>query len=93
MARIIIALDSKALFWNVKRESISGHTSTVNIPLKQGKTIKEEFESIKLIRQPEDTKKQKIIKACKIEKEGSKCENMFIFSKFAVNGVKISSDK
>lgn len=94
MGKIILPIDTKSLYFNIKNDNFSGHTPTVASPLK--KVFKNfKLENILLIKSNEvdiTNKKDLIELLIKHSKTKVIIKNLFIFDKLSVNGNMLDVD-
>lgn len=94
MQKIILPIDTKSLYYNIKNDNASGHTATVATPIKQGNSINEQLNQIYKIPNQVDfqSKPDLINQLVKNSKSQIIITNTFIFNKISVNGNMIECD-
>ena len=95
MQRIILPIDTKSLYFNIKNDNISGHTATVATPIKQGNSIDDQLMQVyKIPMQIDFQNKPELVKELtKNSKSQIKITNVFSFDNIYVNGEKIDNTK
>ncbi len=96
MSKIILPIDTKSLYQNIKNDNTSGHTATVATPLKQGNSYNNQLGRILEIKEKEidfDDRPELIRELIKNSKSKIQIKNVFVFDKIAVNGLLIKTDK
>lgn len=88
MKKIILPINTKSLYFNIKNDNLSGHTATVSTPIKQGNSTNEELQKIYRIPKQIDfqSKPNLINELVKNSKSSIKINNVFVFDKISVNG-------
>ena len=94
MQKIILPIDTKSLYFNIKNDNESGHTATVATAIKQGNSINSNLYQIFTIPNQIDFQSvpNLIDVLVKNSKSNVKINNCFIFDKIKVNGEPIESD-
>lgn len=96
MSKIVLPIDTKSLYYNIKNDNLFGHTATVATPLKQGNTYNIDLGKILSIKNKQidfDAKPDLIHELLKNSKSRNKITNVFVFDKISVNGIEILTDK
>lgn len=95
MQKIILPIDTKSLYYNIKNDNLSGHTATVATPIKQGNSINKVLMNVyKIPMQVDFQSKPKLIKELtKNSKSQIKITNVFSFKNISVNKKRIETDK
>ena len=94
--KIILPIDTKSLYKNIKNDNTSGHTATVATPLKQGNSYNKQLGQILEIKEKEiifDDKPELIKELIKNSKSKIQIKNVFVFDNIAVNGILIKTDR
>jgi len=93
--KIVLPIDTKSLFYNIKNDNLSGHTATVSTCIKQGNSINGDLMQVyKIPKQIDYIKKIELIENIeKNSKSRTKINNIFAFEKIKVNGKIINIDK
>ena len=94
MQKIILPIDTKSLYYNIKNDNLSGHTATVATPIKQGNSINEALMNVyKIPMQVDFQSKPKLInELTKNSKSQIKITNVFSFKNISVNHKKIETN-
>lgn len=95
MQKIVLPINTKSFYYNIKNDNISGHTATVATPIKQGNSINKNLIQVyKIPMQIDFQTKPKLVKELtKNSKSQIKITNVFAFKNIYVNGKKIKVDK
>lgn len=95
MKKIILPIDTKSFYFNIKNDNATGHTATVATPIKQGNSINEKLIQVYKIPMQIDfqTKPELINELIKNSKSQIKITNVFVFKNIYVNGKRINVDK
>jgi len=96
MGKIVLPIDTKSLYFNIKNDNLAGHTATVATPLKQGRSYNYELGRILEIKEKElqfQFKPDLIRELIKNSKSKIKITNVFVFDKISVNGEEIDTSK
>ena len=95
MQRIVLPIDTKSFYFNIKNDNISGHTATVATPIKQGNSINEKLMQVYKIPMQIDfqSKPELVNELTKNSKSQIKITNVFSFKKIRVNGKKVQTSK
>lgn len=95
MSTIRLPIDTKSLHYNIKNDNKIGHTATVATPLKQGNSYNKELGRIFEIPHYNDfdTNINLLKSVIKNARTAIKITDVFIFDKFAVNGIPIECAK
>lgn len=93
MQKIVLPINTKSLYFNIKNDNLLGHTATVSTPIKQGNSINDELLQIYRIPKQIDyqSRPNLINQLVKNSKSNIKINNVFIFDKICVNGQKIDN--
>lgn len=93
MQRIILPINIKSFYFNIKNDNSVGHTATVSTPIKQGNSINENLQKIYIIPKQINfqSKPDLINEMIKNSKSQIKINNVFIFDKISVNGCLIDT--
>ena len=94
MQKIVLPIDTKSLYYNIKNDNLSGHTATVATPIKQGNSINETLMNIYRIPMQIDfqSKPELINELTKNSKSKVKITNVFTFKNISVNHKKIETN-
>ena len=94
MKKVVLPIDTKSLYFNIKNDNLKGHTPTVATPLK--KTYKNfKLEDILLLKSKEIdiTNKSELIELLvKHSKSKVLIKNVYEFKRLSVNGKQINVD-
>ena len=90
MQRIDLPIDTKSLYFNILNDNESGHTPTVATPIKQGNSLNEQLNQIYKI--PKQINFQNNHELVKNSKSTIKINNVFVFDKISVNGIKLDKN-
>lgn len=95
MQKIILPIDTKSLYYNIKNDNLTGHTATVATPIKQGNSINEALMNVYKIPMQVDfqSKPNLINELTKNSKSQIKITNVFSFKNISVNYKRIETDK
>lgn len=96
MTKIILPIDTKSLYMNIKNDNEIGHTATVNTPLRQGNSYNEQLGKLLEVRNREvyfEDKPELIKELSKSSKSKIQIKNVFVFDKISVNGISVDVDK
>lgn len=95
MQRIILPIDTKSFYFNIKNDNVSGHTATVATPIKQGNSVNEKLLQVYKIPLQLDfqSKPDLINELTKNSKSKIKITNVFFFKKIYVNGNYVKTNK
>ena len=95
MQKIILPIDTKSFYFNIKNDNATGHTATVATPIKQGNSINEKLIQVYKIPMQIDfqTKPELINELIKNSKSQIKITNVLVFKNIYVNGIRINVDK
>ena len=95
MQKMILPLDTKSLYYNIKNDNFTGHTATVATPIKQGNSINQELINIYKIPMQIDFQSKPLLinELSKNSKSKIKITNVFVFKKISVNYKQINIDK
>ncbi len=95
MQKIVLPLDTKSFYYNIKNDNISGHTATVSTPIKQGNSVNEDMVQVYKIPMQIDfqTRPELINEMIKNSRSKIKVTNVFVFKKIYVNGKEINTEK
>lgn len=90
---IRLPIDIKSLYLNIKNDNESGHTATVATPLKQYGGVNEQL--VKILDVPENvnpiSKEGMISQILSKSRAEAKINNVFVFDKISVNGIRIEN--
>ena len=91
---IRLPIDIKSLYFNIKNDNSSGHTSTVATPLKKVENGNKLEDILKISSKELNISSKKDLISLLIKHSKSKVliKNMYVFDKISVNGKKIISD-
>lgn len=92
MQKIILPIDTKSLFLNIFNDNESGHTPTVSTSIKQGHSLNEKLSQIyKIPKQINFQNNHELVnELLKNSKSTTKINNVFVFDKISVNGIKLN---
>lgn len=95
MQKIILPIDTKSFYYNIKNDNVSGHTATVATPIRQGNLINDKMIHVYKIPMQIDfqVKPELVNELIKNSKSQIKITNVFMFKNIYVNGNKINVDK
>lgn len=93
MQIINLPINTKSLYLNILNDNPKGHTATVNTPIKQGNSLNKQLEQIfKIPKQLSFKQKNNLIsEMLKNSKSIIKINNVFVFDKISVNGIKLNN--
>lgn len=94
MQKIVLPIDTKSLYYNIKNDNLSGHTATVATPIKQGNSLNEQLNQIyKIPKQINFQNNHELVnELVKNSKSTIKINNVFVFDKISVNGIKLDKN-
>ncbi len=94
MQKIVLPIDTKSFYYNIKNDNASGHTATVSTPIKQGNSINENLIQIYKIPMQIDfqSKPELINELSKNSRSQIKITNAFSFKNIRVNGQKVNTN-
>lgn len=95
MQKIILPIDTKSFYYNIKNDNVSGHAATVATPIRQGNSINDKMIHVYKIPMQIDfqVKPELVNELIKNSKSQIKITNVFMFKNIYVNGNKINVDK
>ncbi len=95
MESILLPIDTKSLYLNIRNDNQKGHTCTVATPIKQRDSINQELMSVFKIPKQIDFNRYPdfVAKRNKQSKSVTRTLNVFVFDRFRVNGQLIRTDK
>lgn len=95
MQKIVLPIDTKSFYYNIKNDNISGHTATVATPIKQGNSINDKLMQVYKIPMQIDyqSKPELVNELTKNSKSQIKITNVFVFKNIKVNGISIQTSK
>lgn len=95
MSLVKLPIDTKSLHYNIKNDNKTGHTATVATPLRQGNTYNDNLGHIFELPMYKNFESNELLLASinKNARTSIRVLGVFVFDKFAVNGVKIDCDK
>lgn len=95
MQKIVLPIDTKSFYYNIKNDNISGHTATVATPIKQGNSINDKLMQVYKIPMQIDyqSKPELVNELTKNSKSQIRITNVFSFKNIKVNGINIRTNK
>lgn len=95
MQKIVLPIDTKSFYYNIKNDNISGHTATVATPIKQGNSINDKLMQVYKIPMQIDyqSKPELVNELTKNSKSQIRITNVFSFKNIKVNGINIRTSK
>ena len=91
MSKIVLPIDTKSLFFNIKNDNLSGHTATVASPLRKTNGDYKLDDILKIKNKEIDASNKNELISLLIKHSKSKVliKNMYVFDKLSVNGKRI----